>query len=273
MPATLEVEVAPMADQSNAAVEETALPSVPKTEAPKVAADDIPTDTSLTAPDFGLAYWQTPKDEEDLKNARQKGSIFLGTEQPNGEFFLSGRGCFGAVSWSNIKAMRFISLAEPTLTLADFDFYLKFLRTFLNGQPWSGKLFKDSKGRLAVTFALPETTQCRVHDLIYVSAFRYAAVEFAGVLPYIVGCLRKSHDLEERFWIFQKMHHDFAWKKGEYYKETIPIYSARGGSDHCIVWPKEGAGYGGSAIWPITMERFRKNLANPIPIGIQAHFS
>jgi hypothetical protein len=178
--------------------------------------------------------------------------------------------CFGEVLWGDIKSLRFVCGVDRSLTEDAFNFYLRFLKAILITQPWTGQLVKDHKtGKRGAMFSLPKISGHYVHDLLYLSAFRYVGDEFGKSVPLLYEKLKKIHTLEGRFRAFQQVHIDCALNETS--KSEINITSDNGGEDHCVFWPRKR--YGGSANEPISLAHFRRNLRSNNTSSVQGHFA
>jgi hypothetical protein len=179
--------------------------------------------------------------------------------------------CFASLSGCVPKQVRYLCYVDRDLSTDDARFYIDFIHKIF-GDKFTSRLvvmnrWKSAKNTHISSGVSEPTPRARWIDwrlnsggmkygkaLTYLTAFRYPH-EYPQIISQLVKRRKPDSSIEEDFELFQKIHLEIG--SGENHE----LISSR--RDYCT---------GIQTRKPISLEDFRKNLANPLITRVYAHF-
>ncbi len=170
--------------------------------------------------------------------------------------------CFVECKFKGLDKLEYYAAIEGGLTLEQVEWWISFLRLWLNDLEWDAKPVASEEGKPYdyVLYTLKTFSPSRKHNLLYCTAFRYID-EYSDVVKALFKLAKEGADFATLFETMQVIHWDMIFRTGRY--ADLKGHDIK---DHSLIHYS-----GGSSIAPITIDQFRKNLADNVP-GVQLHF-
>jgi hypothetical protein len=162
--------------------------------------------------------------------------------------------CFARIKYENLKEFHYLPKIEGGLSDDAVNFYIEFLKKLLTDLEFEGNIVETERGKSVLFKLLTLDYKNRIHNLLYLTAFRYVD-EYSGIVKEFFDSKNSKESFEETFNKFQTIH----YSKSKFFN--------LGG--HGLICPKSC--YGESGENPITLEQFKQNLQNK-KNTVQAYF-
>lgn len=167
-----------------------------------------------------------------------------------------GAACFAGVSHGLVDEIRY--LARLSVTIEQFDFWMRFSRKFLTYPKvqYSTKIVSIGRVKNSHVLFRLKMSGNKAKDLLYLTTFRYIE-KYPTFVKTMFEKRNSAENPEEMFRDMQQLHIDEASR-----------YAYGGESLFC-----SHSSYGKSAQSPITMSRFQQNLLDDANLYVQSHFT